>query len=392
MSDQGSTVEQSKNEHFRYVILVRHGASEGITSKYGYKQPSLRGLSRASVKDAKSGEQEVIEVADRLSQVIEEGVEDGKWLIRIGAEILSSTHTVATETADIFAHFINQAAIPDQIRVQVTQQPLLDPEKAQTHSDKPVEPVDAIGCIESDLKAFVEKGSNAIVVVGHQPMLGWIANTLTGKPVAIPRSGAACLRCDTTKGKGYKLLWVIEPSRPETMNLLREKIKSKTELAKVFGSFIIGVMVFLAGVAFDTGKLTPLTGWQKIVLCGAAVCFALSGGLYFATIYAYDRLMMPSRFWGEKRGERPDWLVRRPPSSDTVVVQQNMVRIWNRLFVPASFFGFAGSLLVVSVVLSRIVAPDSLLILGITIVVSGCVMVAIYRWYAVFRPVLGTED
>jgi hypothetical protein len=151
---------------------------------------------------------------------------------------------------------------------------------------------------------------------------------------------------------------------------------------------IFGLGVVL-GALLDEGKLRQLHNKRPksdVLLPLAGVSFFVAIGLFLATLYAYDRLLMPSRFWSETpptKRTRLNWLVCRPPSSRTYVLYQNMVRIWQRLFIPATFFVMAGMGLLGYVALDLswwqglLAAAAALLVVG---------------WYFISRPRLGTED
>ena len=114
-----------------------------------------------------------------------------------------------------------------------------------------------------------------------------------------------------------------------TTNQLREKIKSKMDVAKFFAGFIT---VFL-GIAFK--DLTSLAADQNEM-----IRFATQGGMLMilaalalsvATVFAYDRLLMPPQFWAN------------PLYSDDLL-RHLMVMAWARLFVPAVGTFFAALL------------------------------------------------
>ena len=116
-------------------------------------------------------------------------------------------------------------------------------------------------------------------------------------------------------------------------------------------------------------------------------------------MYAYDRLLMPPRFWadtsstdaaaGEARripvfAHRGNWLVRRPPSSSAWIIYQNMQRTWWGLFTPATVL-MAGALLVLTVALSGVSW-------GWTLAVCLSLVAGVGGLIAWFRPVIGSED
>jgi hypothetical protein len=88
--------------------------------------------------------------------------------------------------------------------------------------------------------------------------------------------------------------------------------------------------------------------------------------LYLMTMYAYDRLLMPIRFWGEgSRRRRRAWLPARPPSSAAWVLYRNMMRIWYMIFTPATVLvGMAFTLLAIT--LLRLETE------GLVVLVIGC--------------------
>jgi hypothetical protein len=112
------------------------------------------------------------------------------------------------------------------------------------------------------------------------------------------------------------------------------------------------------GILLDQDEIAGLDAY-KWAVPESSVALLLAGILYFATMYAYDSLLMPQRFWGERRpqksrssqasGNQPSksmeatplgsgrgWLVARPPSSAAWILYQNMMRIWRNLSTVAS--------------------------------------------------------
>jgi hypothetical protein len=113
--------------------------------------------------------------------------------------------------------------------------------------------------------------------------------------------------------------------------------------------------------------------------------------LYLATMYAYDRLLMPDRFWGERRPRRTvllrrgeGWLVRRPPSSVAWVLYVNMMRVWRGLFTTAT----------ACVVIALGVLGATALHIGrpqlLWIASPAALVVALLVYW--FQPLLGSED
>jgi hypothetical protein len=109
------------------------------------------------------------------------------------------------------------------------------------------------------------------------------------------------------------LEWTVAPDQTRAIEDLREKIRSKMDIAKLLGGFMTLV---LGGVVLAPGRLGELSrGGHRWAVYVAAVSFLIAIGLYLRTMYAYDSLLMPTRFWAQSFGRRqPRWLVRRPPT------------------------------------------------------------------------------
>lgn len=100
---------------------------------------------------------------------------------------------------------------------------------------------------------------------------------------------------------------------------LQEKIRGKMEVAKFFAGFISVVFGFLLKEVLGM----PDTAGHCVAMVFAYIaifCFIASLTLSIATVFAYDRLLMPVMFW------------TTPPSPDQLRCE--MVWAWSRLFVP----------------------------------------------------------
>jgi len=247
------------------------------------------------------------------------------------------------------------------------------------------------------------KENKAVLVIGHQPFLSWLAHEFTGEAIPLSHSEVACLAFDQAgkKPRG-RLRWVLTPSidaakkkLEEDLKELKEKIKSKMEIAKLLGVAITTVLAFLLGYLVDETKVAGLRNYwgAELALRLSTVAFLIATALYLATMYAYDRLLMPTRFWGEARppgdpDERPKWLVWRPPSSALWVLYQNMMRVWRYLFTSATYSVFVGLLLLAYAVFH----PNRWWTISLFLV-GSVVGVILFRFgYHHFGPRLGTED
>ena len=110
------------------------------------------------------------------------------------------------------------------------------------------------------------------------------------------------------------LQWVLTPSGASSTEEIKAKIKSKMEIAKLLSVFITTGTRVPARLINDKEKADFLAPYMLAVYVSAA-CFFAAVGLYLATMYAYDTLLMPHRFWGASPPKdprrRPRWLVRR---------------------------------------------------------------------------------
>jgi hypothetical protein len=96
------------------------------------------------------------------------------------------------------------------------------------------------------------------------------------------------------------------------------------------------------GSETSTKRVATLPHPLAAYLAAAALATALV--LYVSTLYAYDSLLMPTRFWATAvaKHQRRSSVVERPPSSANLVLQQNMINIWNRQFTIANLLVIAG--------------------------------------------------
>jgi hypothetical protein len=241
---------------------------------------------------------------------------------------------------------------------------------------------------------------NALLIVGHQPQLSWIADELLrahrGRlrrhpPVPIDRAGLVCVALDGGDHGRDKLAWAISFDDKEVAQQVREKIRLKMDTAKLLtGALTLGLTVIF-GVLFDKDQFDGL-GDRRWAVQVSATLLLVAAALYFATMYAYDGLLMPDRFWGERRPSSlsrrfkrsGSWLVDRPPSSAAWVLYQNMMRVWRNLFTSASLLvGAAIALLGYGALRLR---PWPALAVG----VPAVFIVGFWVWWS--RPVLGSED
>lgn len=259
---------------------------------------------------------------------------------------------------------------------------------------------EAISAVTTALTDALANDSNAVMVIGHQPLLSVLAGTLVRRSVpwltnSIPlaRGEVACLagRSNGEAFHAWRLLWTIAPSDEKSTAALRDKITAKMQVAGILGSVIAtGLVLLLQGIVDRPGSEPSAT---TALHYAAAAALFVAVWLYLSTVYACDRLLMPTRFWGEARNpadlpRRPPWLVWRPPGSDAWIIYQNMLHVWRWQFVPATGFLITGIGLL-GTALSR---PADIGGVLVPILAAGLLIATLfaYSWWR--RPHLGVED
>jgi hypothetical protein len=266
----------------------------------------------------------------------------------------------------------------------------------------PVPPTDK----DAEWAAVERPSGNAVLVVGHLPHLSWLSDALLRRgrwwkfrSFAVPFSRAelVCLRFQaprqsTTRPhlpRRGRVLWTITPDDKQAAADVRDKIRSKMETAKLLSGVITFALGALLALLLDPEKWKKVTAPGPLQVASGLLLAALV--LYLATMYAYDRLLMPDRFWGERR-PRPDalfqrgagWLVQRPPSSAAWVLYVNMMRVWRGLFTTATACVVAA----LAVLSATVLHLRWLQLLLFALPATLAVALLVY-W---FRPVLGSED
>lgn len=294
---------------------------------------------------------------------------------------------------------------------------------------------DALCRVDEEIRQLSDS-FNALLIVGHQPQMGWLSSYLVGRrlglqggAVPLAPSEVVCLRLrkkdDRWRGPLY---WTLVPDDRKALEAVSDKIRGKMESAKLLSAVITLVLSALLGVLLDASRWADLAspkaslfGWTYTGQAAVQFAFILLLGalaLYLLTMYSYDRLLMPTRFWAEGADRRradssgagssgrvgPDahrgrrlptarwlverrasgaWLPRRPPSSSAWVAFRNMQRTWFWLFTPANIL--VGSALAILAAALLRVQNESWLPVAVFAVV-----LAAWGWW--FRPVLGSED
>lgn len=241
--------------------------------------------------------------------------------------------------------------------------------------------------------------TDAPLLVGNDPLIGWLASELTRRGTPVARGELLCLVSDRRAPGRWRLLWTLSDDGDTEAEAIRGKIKSKMNTAGALGAVIVGLTTFLLQNSVMTGP----DAWQWL----AFAALAWSACLYFATLFLYDTMQMPPRFWSSRfpsrhardGGETHAILPRlryghpsvtRPPTSTARVLQASMVRVWTWIFTPATVLAGAGvACLALGASGDRHpVALDPWQVLAAIVVLVA----AAGTWVAWHRPNLGASD
>jgi hypothetical protein len=346
------------------------------------------------------GYEDVRDVASGLADYIREA-ERTPYSISIGRVWTADTR-VSRATAAVLCGRLKQEGVMGEI--ELTEREDLDPQRSSPYAEPKTRQEFVGGLkqdVETELDQLQESGSRkALLIVGHQPLLTWLAAEflrpmlprLSSSPLPSLRSSElACLRRSRTKGgrERWSLMWTLSSSDPDTLRDLRDKVKSKMDVAKILGGFIAAALAFLLNDLLSGVNLRN-PGLAAGLRFAAAVSFFAAAWLYLATVYFYDRLLMPVRFWGEggPSRSRPPWLIWRPPTSDVWILYQNMIRVWRRTFMPATFLVGLGLLLAAGAQLRPMTAPQLWGVAAAALVL----VVSLFGYTVLSRPRLGVQD
>ena len=240
--------------------------------------------------------------------------------------------------------------------------------------------------------------SDVPLLVGNDPLIGWLASSLTRRDTPVARGELVCLFKEGRAGTRWRLLWTISEDAETEAEAIRTKIKSKMNTATGLGAVIVGLTTFLLQNSLQ--REPSLEQWL------AFAALATSAGFYFATLFLYDTLQMPPRFWSSRfpsRSGKPGPLqaisarlrhghptVERPPSSTARVLQAGMVQVWIWIFTPATVLAGAG----VACLALGASADSDPMALRPWQVLSAIVVLATVAglWVAWQRPNLGASD
>jgi hypothetical protein len=236
------------------------------------------------------------------------------------------------------------------------------------------------------------------LLVGNDPLMGWVASRLTRRDTPVARGELVCLVSERRAGTRWRLLWTLSDDGETEAEAIRTKIKSKMNTAGALGAVIVGLTTFLLQNSIQKAP----TVWQWLALAALAT----SAGLYFASLFLYDTLQMPPRFWSSRFPSRPrdegrlhaistrlrhgHPSVARPPTSTARVLQASMVQVWVWIFTPATVLAGLG---VACLALGASTDSDPVGLRLWQILSAIAVLAAVAgTWVAWQRPNLGAAD
>lgn len=258
-------------------------------------------------------------------------------------------------------------------------------------------------------QTYLQDGPNCAthLIVLNEPQASTYIEEMSGAKIGLRKAELALLeRANHLVVRGrvpfvglapYRAVWTMAPAAPEGDPLLAEiraKVESKMRTAAVLGGLITALLTFVLTRLFD-GEI----GFDWVSFA-SLVAFGVSAALFFVAMFFYDSLTMPAAFWASGapgRASRHRWLLARPPSATSRVLQLNMLRIWSKVFVPAVLalgVGLATLFASLDGTSSGEGVPQTAVVeldWGHTLLLAGTAgLVAL--WSLRFRPRIGSRD
>src|SRR5689334_21062245 len=97
--------------------------------------------------------------------------------------------------------------------------------------------------------------TDAPLLVGNDPLIGWVASKLTRRHTPVARGELLCLVRGRRAGTRWRLLWTISHDGETEAEAIRTKIKSKMNTAGALGTVIVGLTTFLLQNSFRKNRL-----------------------------------------------------------------------------------------------------------------------------------------
>ena len=210
------------------------------------------------------------------------------------------------------------------------------------------------------------KDLEVVAFVGHNPWLSDLLNYLIPNSVrTLDRAEAVCVSGtaqDLFQGRGKIdfLTSDLENQDEHTEEQLRSKIKSK-----------MTVSTFLAGFTFSV--LNELLKIQSFTLLPTVAVVSLTGALalFIASVYMYDQMSMPKRYWRDQSNTI---------SHPVELLYYFMLRTWNWIFTPAVILALIGFIATLFNTKNYQMAISGVLIIVVVII-----------YYFIMKPRLGSD-
>lgn len=279
-------------------------------------------------------------------------------------------------------------------------------------------------------RELLDGTGDVAVLVTNEPQVGWLLDLLTHTPMAFGHGEMVGIEHLATRSRSsedgpadrsrrrarYRVRWAMTPSSPNDAaqyEALLAKVESKMKTAGAFGGLLVALLTFVVtGLIKDDLPITGLTTASLGLLL-------IASWLFFASLISYDNLTMPVRFWSHRRrrgggdAKRPGWLRRRlaggpilerPPSPSLRVLHQQMIGVWNAMFVPAvialglAFVPLLLSIDDVSTTTTPTVGTGSAALAGssapafvwLAVVIALAIGLGAWTWH--LRPRVGRDD
>lgn len=363
------------------------------------------GLSSTGIREAAA-------VANRLAEtVLGQGEDAPSWTIA-DIHLFYAPTPVGRETAAIVAAAINAhwahvvaTSRRNDVSNAESSQEVGATELAELHPEAPATTT-SVQLAEQwpDLVGSNAAPPRLLLVIGHDPQVTRrlhaeleTGRTLTrrlARRTSLERGEAAMVR----RRDGWtELMWVISPDTGDAVEQLQGKIKSKMETAKVFGAFLTALLFFSAR---ELAARRSVADWYPWVAGTGVGLLAFATVAFVVTMFLYDGLLMPVRYWAPM-GAQESWLARRrwyrlvgtgqdprrPPSSAATVLFHGMQRVWSALFVPAAVAAGLGTA-ATAIALAEPKGAWWYAVVGSAVAVAGLAVVLTLLG----RPRLGTTD
>jgi phosphohistidine phosphatase SixA/phage shock protein PspC (stress-responsive transcriptional regulator) len=322
------------------LLFVRHGSRERNPSVTDANQP-LRAEGRTEIAN--------------LAHILDE-VGDTP------TKCFSSKYKHANEAARLVLYA--RAAGPLQV--------------VELESLTPNSSLDGISAFLAETRGAIDDGDVALIV-GHEPRLGQLVAEMTSTRVPpICRGGVVCVEAprlaDIVVGRG-KVTWRWPVGDAGGVDLT-PKLTSKMQVSGVLAGLTLTSVAVL--FATDPNMLQVIS----------ALFLTLGAGLFVASLYIYDRLLMPAAFRPADGGG--------PSIGGNGLVHYHMVRAWQYVFSPglaAAVIGYA--LMFASIGADRRALPpqDAVALVSAYWPLALCVavIIAVVLVYRKFRPRLGVD-